>query len=352
MPARRIVILAEGKFSPLESKTANQAIRYIPDEVVAVIDSGQAGRTAQQVLGFGGEIPVVPDLRTSLLRKPNTLLIGIAPTGGRLPELWQGIINDAIDAGLNIISGLHAYLSDDDAFACHARAANVTITDLRKVPPEYEVVAQGHWRNRQAKTILTVGSDCNVGKMTVSLELHREFCRRGLRSDFVATGQTGILLSGKGIAVDSIVSDYVAGATECEIEKSARSDHDFIHVEGQGSLTHQGYSSVTLGLLHGVMPDAMIMVHHPARDVDDYGFPLDDLQRLIDLHERMIHPFKKSKVVAIAINTIMMTAQQVDAAKRELSERTGLLVANVLSPDVAVLADALLGYLRHGGNDI
>lgn len=343
---RRIVILAEGKFSPLESKTANQAIRYIPDEVAGVIDSRQAGRTAQQVLGFGGTIPVFSDLRTSLKKNPDTLLIGIAPTGGLLPEFWRNIILEAINNGLNVISGLHTILSDDEEISRHAQLKNVRLTDLRKISPEYEVVAKGLWKDRKAKTVLTVGTDCNVGKMTASLELHRQFSGRGLQSDFVATGQTGILLSGRGIAVDSIISDYVAGAIEYEVETSVKNGAAFIHVEGQGSLTHQGYSAVTLGLMHGVMPDAMIMVHHAARHIDDYGFHLDDVKEKIGLHEAIMKPFKRSKVVGIALNTVMLTSQQAEAAKKELEQRTGLPVADVLTPQVSVLTDTLLSYFN------
>jgi uncharacterized NAD-dependent epimerase/dehydratase family protein len=343
---RRIVVLAEEKFSPLESKTANQAIRYIPERIVAVIDSRQAGRTVQQVLGFGGNIPVVADLSAALVYAPDALLIGIAPVGGRLPDEWRHIITEAINNGLDIISGLHTYLAHDKEFSHHASIKNVRLIDLRNIPPEYEVVAKGCWKERTAKTILSVGTDCNVGKMTASLELHREFLRRGMKSDFVATGQTGILLSGKGIAVDSVVSDYVAGAIEYEVEHSIAGGAKFIHVEGQGSLTHQGYSSVTLGLLHGVMPDAMIMVHHPARHVDDYGLQLGDVNRMIELHEMILAPFKRAKVVGIALNTVMMTTQQADLAERELEKQTGLPVANVLTPRVKVLADALVDYFQ------
>ena len=343
---RRMVILAEGKFSPLESKTANQAIRYLPDQVVAVIDSRQAGRSAQDVLGFGGTIPVVSDVRTSLVKKPNTLLIGIAPAGGRLPESWRSILYEAIENRLTIISGLHTLLSDDEEFIQRARFNNVELIDLRKVPTEYEIVAKGSWKTRKAKTILTVGTDCNVGKMTASLELHREFIKRGLNSDFVATGQTGILLSGKGVAVDSVASDYVAGAVELEVDKRVEEGKEFIHIEGQGSLTHQGYSSVTLGLMHGVIPDAMIMVHHPIRHVDDYDCSIDNVKHLIELHEAILASFKVSKVVGIAMNTVMMTAQQVDVAKKQLEEQTGLPVANVLTDEVCQLAYALLKHFE------
>lgn len=340
-----MVILAEGKFSPLESKTANQAIRYLPHEVVGVIDSRQAGRTAQQVLGFGGDIPVLKDLGSSLPSKPNTLLIGIAPVGGKLPEQWRAIIKEAIVNKLNIISGLHDLLTDDPEFLQLARQHGVTLRDLREVPKEYEVIARGHWKTRTAKTILTVGTDCNTGKMTASLELHREFLRRGFKSDFVATGQTGILLSGKGIAVDHLLSDFVAGAIELGIDKSAAAGHEYIFVEGQGALTHQGYSAVTLGLLHGVMPDAMILVHHPFRGTDDYGFPLHDVRMFIRLHEEAVGMFKEAKVVGIAVNSAMMTSQQTAVAVRDLERQTGLPAADVLTPEVVKLADTLEKYL-------
>lgn len=182
--------------------------------------------------------------------------------------------------------------------------------------------------------------------MTASVELNREFVRRGLRSEFIATGQTGILLSGRGIAVDAVLSDYVAGAIETEIEQRGLSA-DYFHIEGQGALTHQGYSGVTAGLLHGVMPDAMILVHHPIRKTDHYGRLLGDLPEVIALHEQFILPFKKSRVAGVAINAAMMTQSQTTAAVREIERITGLPAADVLSPAVGTLAEALLDELHH-----
>jgi D-glutamate N-acetyltransferase len=343
---RRMVILAEAKFGPLTSKTANQAIRYIPESVVGIIDSLQAEKKVQEVLGFGGDIPVFGTLEESLVKRPDTLLIGIAPTGGRLPESWRPIVIDALDNNLNVISGLHTYLSDDPEFRSRAHSAGVELIDLRKVPPKYEVVVKGLWKKRRAKTILTVGTDCNVGKMTASYELNREFLRRGMNSAFLATGQTGILLSGSGVCVDSVVGDYIAGSIETAIDEVAGGGAEYIHVEGQGSLTHQGYSSVTLGMLHGVMPDAMIMVHHPIRPKDDYGQQLDNLPTFIHLHEMMLSPFRQSKVVGIAINTVNMNNSEIEEAKIRLEQQTGLPVGNVFSPDVRVLADAIVRYCR------
>jgi uncharacterized NAD-dependent epimerase/dehydratase family protein len=344
IPQRHMVILAESKLGPLTSKTANQAIRYIPDQVVGIIDSLHAGKKVREILGFGEDIPVFGTLEESLVKKPDTLLIGIAPTGGRLPESWRHIVLEALENNLNVISGLHTYISDDPEFRSRAHSAGVELIDLRKVPPKYEVVVKGLWKKRHSKTILTVGTDCNVGKMTASFELHREFRRRGLNSAFLATGQTGILLSGSGVCVDSVAGDYIAGSVETAIEETAGGGAEYIHVEGQGSLTHQGYSSVTLGMLHGVMPDAMIMVHHPKRPKDDYGLVLDNLPTFIRLHETMLSPFRKSKVVGIAMNTVNMSDTEIDEAKIILEQKTGLPVGNVFSPDVRALADAIINY--------
>ena len=346
-PQRRMVILAESKFGPLTSKTTNQAIRYIPEQVVGIIDSLHAGKKVQEVIGFGGDIPVYATLEESLVKRPDTLLIGIAPTGGRLPESWRPIVHEAIENNLNVINGLHTYLSDDSEFRNRARSAGVDLIDLRKVPPKYEVVVKGLWKHRRAKTILTVGTDCNVGKMTASFELHREFRRRGLNSVFLATGQTGILLSGNGVCVDSVVGDYIAGSIETAIEETAGGGAEYIHVEGQGSLTHQGYSSVTLGMLHGVMPDAMIMVHHPKRLKDDYGLALDNLPSFIRLHEMILSPFRQSKVVGIAMNTVGMNDAEMNEAKATLEHKTGLPVGDVFSPDVRILADAIIRYCNN-----
>jgi uncharacterized NAD-dependent epimerase/dehydratase family protein len=342
---RRILILAEGKFSPLRSKTANGAIAYLPEQVVAVIDSTKAGMVVQQVLGYGGTIPVVSSLQEGLQYRPTHLLIGIAPTGGRLPETWREIVKQALHNGLHILSGLHTTLSDDPEFARVAVERGVSITDYRKIPPESEVVARGTWRTRRAKTILTVGTDCNIGKMTTIVQVHRDFLARGLKADFVATGQTGILIRGRGIAVDSIISDYIAGCIELEIDRSEREGYDYILVEGQGALTHMGYSGVTLGLIHGTMPDAMIMCHQPTRLKDDYGLPLPDLRRLIKLHEDVVSFFKQTKVVGIGINSVGLSDEQSRAASEAIERETGLPTVDTFRFGAAKLTDALLRYL-------
>jgi uncharacterized NAD-dependent epimerase/dehydratase family protein len=343
---RRILALAEGRFSPLKSKTANAALIYTPGDTVAIIDSTKVGMTAQQVLGYGGDVPVVASVEEGVKYQPTHLLIGIAPTGGRLPDIWRDWIKTAIRNKMHILSGLHTIISDDAEFAALAKEHGVTITDWRKVPHDYEVVSKGNYRTRNAKTILTVGADCNIGKMTTMLQVYNTFKQRGLKSDFIGTGQTGIMISGKGIAVDAIISDYIAGSIEKCIDASNAEGYDYIFVEGQGALTHQGYSGVTFGLIHGTMPDAMIMCVQPTRLVDDYGLPIPDLKKLISLHEQVVEFFHPTKVVGIGINSIGLTDEQsVNEAKR-LEDLTGLPAIDTFRFGGEKLADALVQYLK------
>jgi uncharacterized NAD-dependent epimerase/dehydratase family protein len=340
-----MLILAEGKFGHMTSKTANAMVRYKPEEVVAVIDSTKAGKSVQEVIQCGGTTPVVSSLREGLQYNPNILLIGIAPGGGQLPPDWIPVLLETIENGLHIISGLHTLLTDIRHLQSKAEENGVHIIDLRKIPLAYEVVSKGSWEQRKAKTILTVGTDCNVGKMTVTLEIQRELLKRNRRAVFVATGQTGIVLAERGIAVDSVVSDFIAGSIEKEIEESIGSDTEFVLVEGQGALTHQGYSGVTLGLMHGTMPDAMILCHMAARNVDqDYFRPFVDMNEVIQLHERLLKYFKQSKVIGIGLNTVGMTDEQARESARRIEGTTGLPATDPYRFGAGPLADAVEGY--------
>ena len=343
---RKILALAEGRFSPLKSKTANGALSYLNGEVVAIVDSTKAGSTAQDVLGYGGSVPVVATIDEGMAFGPDSLLIGIAPPGGRLPDEWRQWILAALRHGLNILSGLHTILSEDAEFSLAAEECGCTITDWRKIPLEYEVVSKGNWRRRTAKTILTVGSDCNIGKMTTMLEVYKEFLARGHSSDFIGTGQTGIMISGKGIAVDAIISDYIAGSIEKAIDESAAGGHQYIFVEGQGALTHQGYSGVTYGLMHGTMPDAMILCHQPTRLKDDYGTTIPELNRLIRLHEEVVGIFKPTKIVGIGINSIGLSDDESRRETATIEDATGLPAVDAFRFGGTKLADALVRYLH------
>jgi uncharacterized NAD-dependent epimerase/dehydratase family protein len=344
LPAeRRILILAEGRFGHMTSKTANAVLRYQPETVVGVVDSRYAGETAQRVIGCGGSVPVVASIDEGLALQPNILLIGIAPGGGVLPESWLPLLTRVIENGVHIVGGLHTFVSEIPELSAAARRQGTAIIDLRKVPDTYKRVAAGAWENRKAKTILTVGTDCNIGKMTATMELHLDLRRRGRNSVFVATGQTGIFLAGSGVAVDSVVGDFIAGSIEKEIEDSLSEDTEYVLVEGQGALTHQGYSGVTMGLIHGSMPDAMILCHMAGRTVDqDYRRPFPDLKSIIGLHESVVDVFKPSKVAGIAVNSVGLAEAEAMDFIRGCEAETGLPATDPYRFGAGKLTETLL----------
>jgi uncharacterized NAD-dependent epimerase/dehydratase family protein len=303
---RRLVILTEGQWDPHSAKTAHGMIRYGPDTVVAVLDSCQVGRNVGDDLP-GHDIPFVASLGDALALAPDALLIGIAPTGGRLPDPWRSTILAALAAGLDVMSGLHAFLGDDPELAAAAAASGARIVDYRR-PPERMETAVGRLHGPGKRVILAVGTDCAVGKKTVCLELRRAALRAGATAAFVPTGQTGVMIEGWGAAVDRVVADFLQGTVEWLVEEGERRG-DWVLVEGQGSLDHPAYSSVTLGLIHGSTPHGMVMVHMPGQAEHDFDhapgrhFPLAPLAPFIRLHEDVAALVAPSKVVAVALNT-------------------------------------------------
>ena len=305
---RRLVILTEGQFGIHDAKTALGVIRYGHDQIVAILDSTMAGRNLRELLP-AFDIPFVGTLDEALSGpvRPDGLLIGIAPTGGRLPSAWRATILAAIRAGLDIHSGLHQFLGDDPEFATAAGAAGTRLIDYRR-PPDRMETAVGRHHPPGKRVILTVGTDCAIGKMSVALELVAAARRAGLSAVMVPTGQTGMMIEGWGVAVDRVISDFTNGTVEWLVEQG-EARGDWLLVEGQGSIDHPAFSAVTMGLIHGATPHAMIMVHKPGlleHDFDhlpEVSFPIASLPAFIDLHERIAGLVAPSRVVAVALNT-------------------------------------------------
>jgi uncharacterized NAD-dependent epimerase/dehydratase family protein len=335
----RFLILAEGAFNPLRSKTGNACIRYSPERVAAVLDSTQAGKTVQQVLGFGGRIPVVGSFDEGLAGKPNALLIGISPQGGKLPGEWRAVIVRALDDGLDVWSGLHVWLGADAEFAVHAASSGATIHDLRKPPPDLDI-ARGLVRAVESTIILTVGTDCNVGKMTAALQMRDGLRARGRRVAFAATGQTGILVDGKGISVDAVIADFIAGAAERLVIEAAKSA-DIVIVEGQGSIIHPAYSGVTYGLLHGAMPHALVMCTQPSRTAIRFfdWMPIPPLAGFIRMQERAA--LRPAPVIGVAVNTYDLDEGEARAAIERARLETGLPTVDPVRLDPGPLIDAI-----------
>jgi uncharacterized NAD-dependent epimerase/dehydratase family protein len=345
MSAPRYLIVADGDFGPMTSKTANSVIRYLPERTVGVLDRQHAGQTAQDVLGFGGGIPIVGSMRAGLALKPDAVLIGIAPAGGRLPDEWRSWLAEALDAGCDLWNGLHTFLGDDPLLAAKARASGKKIHDLRK-PPADLPVASGAAKTVDPYVVLTVGTDCNVGKMTAQLQIARELNASGLRTRFVATGQTGIMIEGWGIAVDAVVADFIAGAAE-RLVLQGSDNADIVLVEGQGSINHPGYSAVTLGLLHGSCPDALILCHQSTRQyIGDYREaawlrlpPLSEYIRLYETIGSAVHP---TRVIGICLNTYDMTDEVARRACESATRDTGLPATDPVRFGPGPLIEALI----------
>ncbi|MAG20990.1 MAG: DUF1611 domain-containing protein [Candidatus Marinimicrobia bacterium] len=318
----KYAILVEGEFNYLYAKTANAILRYCPEEVVCIIDSTNVGKTSKDVIGYGGDLPIVASVDDALAYEPRKLLIGIANPGGILPDSWRQSIVTAIESELEVICGLHFFLNDDPEFSRLAKKHGVKLTDLRR-PPSPLPFSKGTWQTRKTPVLLTVGTDCDTGKMTAAWELKNLLEEKGKTAAFVGTGQTGILLGGYGAAVDAVVSDFVAGTIEAEIDKVGE-DYDLIIVEGQGSITHMAYSGVTLGLLHGTMPDFMLMGHEEEREMDTFDYPMIDFDTIMDLYLRLVRVFKPCEVVGIGLLTHLLNEEKAKAAVRKYEKRYGI----------------------------
>jgi uncharacterized NAD-dependent epimerase/dehydratase family protein len=336
----RYLILAEGySDDPHYGKTMRGVLRYRRNDVAAILDSQRApGETEDGV-------PIVQRVEAALPLEPDTALVGVATQGGRFPPAWLELLRDCIEHGLDIENGLHVFLGNDPELAALAIERGVELRDLRRPPADIST-ATGANLEVPSQIVLTVGSDCAIGKMTVSLELDLEARRRGLRSVFVPTGQTGIAIAGWGIAVDAVVADFIAGAAERLVIEGAERGGDLLWVEGQGSIIHPVYSGVTLGLFHGSAPHLLVLCHAAGRtEIDGAGggpHPIPPLAELVALHERLSLPARPARVAAVALNTSELDDGAARAAIDAAEAETGLPADDPVRFGAGRLVDAVL----------
>ena len=335
------LILAEGfSADPHYGKTAHGVLRYRRDDVVAILDSTrEAGSTEAGV-------PVVATVDEAMPFGPTTALVGVATQGGRFPPAWLEILRQCIEHGLSIENGLHVFLSDDPELATLARERGVELRDLRR-PPADVSTATGENLSVPSTIVLTVGSDCAIGKMTVSLELDREARARGIESVFVPTGQTGMAIAGWGIAVDAVVADFIAGAAERLVLEGHRRGGKLLWVEGQGAILHPVYSGVTLGLYHGSVPHVLVLCHEVEHtEIEGAGggpHAIPPLRELVELHERLSLPARRARTAAIALNTRRVDEEGARRAIASAEAETGLPADDPVRFGPAKLVDAVLG---------
>jgi uncharacterized NAD-dependent epimerase/dehydratase family protein len=334
---KKYLVLAEGRSGDEHyGKTMRGIVHYAPDPVVAILDSERAGESYR-------EIPIVATVDEALAYGPTTATVGVATQGGRFPPAWRELLKDSIRAGLDLESGLHEFISDDPELSGLAREHGVELRDLRKPPPELSVPT-GENLEVPAKIVLTVGSDCAIGKKTVAVELDLAARSRGLKSVFVPTGQTGIAIAGWGIAIDAVVADFLAGAAERLVVEGSQRGGELLWIEGQGSLAHPAYSGVTMGLIHGSTPHAYVFVHKArATHVEGYpDHPLPDLSELIELHERVSLRLRPARVAAVALHTGGLDEDDARAEIARVAAETGLTTDDPVRFGADTLLDAVL----------
>src|SRR5918999_1826070 len=333
-PERRYAILAEGRFADSSAKTAHGLIRYGKDEVVCVIDTTLAGERVAGVLpDLGRDAPIVGTLREALEFSPVSVLVGLAPAGGRLPDEWMETLRAAADAGLEIVSGLHQRLAP--VFP------GKPVWDVRE-PPEGIPLFSGEGFEVGPKVALTVGTDSAIGKMTATLEIERASRGAGFSPEFVPTGQTGVIIAGWGICVDAVVSDFVAGASEQLVLEAARRGPELILIEGQGSLGHPAYSGVTLGLLHGSCADCLILCADASEEDVVPGVPRPAPAHAARLYEEVAALVKPAPVVAVSVNTKGLGEAEAEEYVTRVAEETGLPAADPFRTSAAPILEAVL----------
>jgi uncharacterized NAD-dependent epimerase/dehydratase family protein len=348
-PTRRYAVLTEGHLADYSAcKTAYGVIRFRPDEIAVVVDSKFAGTRVREVVpALHCDAPVVASVHEALAYHPTTLLIGVATHGGALPSVLRAFVLAGIDAGLEIVNGLHQFLHDDAEFVERARKSGARLWDVR-APGPIPIFSGAAYKVPQ-NVVLTVGSDCAVGKMTATLEIERAARQAGTQAEFIATGQTGIMIAGWGMAVDAVVSDFVTGAAE-QLVLGASPDSEVLLVEGQASIFHPAYAPVTFGLLYGCAPDALLLCHRPnMTHLDGYPNPVPNLPSLIAAHQSILAQVKPARVAAIALDTSALDEQGAAQAIADIERETGLPTDDPVRNGGAKLWHALAAELERRG---
>lgn len=340
-----LVVLAEGCLGLPAGKTASGVIRYGRWPIVGVIDSTQEGKTVGKVLNLDCKAPILGSFRQSLglTPKPQALLLGTAPQGGFLTKADRAVVREALTAGLHVISGLHQFLTADPEFVALAQQFGATLWDVRAVD-DTPVINQLHPRPAGTQVITLVGTDCSVGKMVTALELDQGARRQGLKSAFVATGQTGILISGRGIPLDRVIGDFMAGRVEQAIlDEITQSAPEVVFVEGQGAIYHPAYSGITLALIHGSQPDGLILCHNPSQShIRNYPqVPIPPWPEMIARVETVASWLKPCKVLGISLNTSAFDEAEAQRVLEDAQAQTGLPATDPVRFGVEPLLQAL-----------
>jgi uncharacterized NAD-dependent epimerase/dehydratase family protein len=339
---RSWLVLADGYLKERNAKTAHGVIRYSQDDIFAVLDRDHAGKDISEVMPeLGRTAPIVASVGEGLALGPTALLLGVATPGGWMPSEWRDWILEAIEGDLEVVNGLHTMLNDDAEFVERAAEHGVRLWDVRQPPADIPLFS-GKSLSIPQRVVATVGSDCAVGKKTTAIEIAAAGRSAGVATEFIATGQTGVLIAGKGIAIDRVIADFLSGAAE-KLVLDAEPDSEVLVVEGQGSLWHPAYAGVTLGLLHGSAPEVLVLCHQAGRErIEEPPYTvLPSLEEMIATYEEMASTVRPAKVACISLNTRSLGREEARTEFEDVEGRTGLPAGDVWSGDGQKLWEAI-----------
>jgi uncharacterized NAD-dependent epimerase/dehydratase family protein len=351
---RRLALLTQGGLDIFRNKTAMGMLRFRPVDVVCVIDPKHAGQDLKLLTGVGEGIPIVATVVEAIRLGMQWLVIGVATPGGFLPDALKPQVYEAIRNRIGVISGLHESVNGDPNLVSLAARYAVELVNLRKVSEDEYHIGVGAARRTKAFRVLTVGTDANIGKTTTALEIERHLRARGFNARYVPTGQDGKLITGRGVCIDRVIANFASGAVERLVTHEARSA-DILVIEGQDSILSPPYSGVSLAILHGSCPDAMVLCHAPMRTEHRHtDVPIPPLATYRQLYEQLLQPLHPGKVVAVSLNTMGMDERAARAALNGAERACGLPTADVVreasGEGTRRLADALLAQAKACGH--
>lgn len=341
---KKIAILLHEGLTGSQGKTGLSILRYSESPIVAVIDKESEGKSLSNITGINRDVPIVASTAAALQYQPEVLVIGIAPKGGIIPDNYWPDIKDALKGGMSLVNGLHVHLANIPDLQALLQPGQL-IWDVRKEPPNLDI-ASGLARTLPCRRVLTVGTDMAIGKMSTSLELHWAAKLRGWKSKFLATGQTGLMLEGDGVALDAVRVDFAAGAVEQLVMRFGK-HYDILQIEGQGSLLHPG-STATLPLIRGSQPTHLILVHRSGQthNFNNPHVPIPPLPEVIKMYEMVASgagAFGQVPVAGVALNTRKLDENAAKEAIAQIIDQTGLPCTDPVRFDAGVLLDAVMG---------
>jgi uncharacterized NAD-dependent epimerase/dehydratase family protein len=318
----------------VHSKTECDLVRYLNTEIIGLIDPSNNGKTVQQVFGFGGDIPVAASLDEFLTQKPNYLLIGASSFKGTFPMEWYPMVIKALQMRVHILNGLHQPLSTLAEFDLLAKKYKANIIDLREnnIKP---IKFKNLTNNIQAKKVLIAGCNSNAGELTTTLELVNYIHKKGLSADWVATGLSSRLIKDKGFIAESLTADLVSGYVENELLELDQK-FEYLFVEGQGAMNDPVRAAVSVGIMHGTRPDAVILCYR----VETAG-EADNITRICENYKNILKQVNNARVIGLSLNTILLSEEDSLGLIQELKAKVHFPVVDPLRSDLSELTDAL-----------